>query len=311
MLTTAPLVPLGRPPRLRPGDRVALVAPAGPVPREPLDAGCAVLKSWGLEVVLAPHLSDRHDELGYLAGSDADRAADLQQAWLDPSIAAVLCVRGGYGVQRMTDLLDWGAMRGAAPKVFTGYSDITALHEAFATQLGVVTLHAPMPATSSFADEAAAEMLRATLFEPDSVLTLTSPTAETLVPGVAHGVTVGGCLSLLAAEVGSRTARPGARGGIVVLEDLEEERYRLDRMFTQLLRAGWFDGAAGIALGSWVDCEDGVRELALDRLGGLGVPMVWELGFGHCKEPLTVPLGVPATLDANAATLILNGPALT
>lgn len=310
MLTAPPLVPLRRPPRLRPGDRVALVAPSGPAPREPLDAGCAVLRSWGLELVPAAHLGDTHNELGYLAGTDADRAADLQQAWLDPSIAAVFCVRGGYGAQRMTDLLDWEAMRDAAPKVFAGYSDISALHEAFATQLGVVTLHAPMPATSSFADKRATEMLRATLFEPDSVLTLTSPVAETMVPGVAHGVTVGGCLSLLAAEVGSRTARPGARGGIVVLEDLEEERYRLDRMFTQLLRSGWFDGVAGIALGSWVDCEDGVRELALDRLGHLGIPMVWELGFGHCREPLTVPLGVPATLDADAATLVLDGPAL-
>lgn len=261
-------------------------------------------------MVSAPHLSDVHGELGYLAGTDADRAADLQQAWLDPSVAAVFCARGGYGAQRMTDLLDWEAMRGAAPKVFAGYSDITALHEAFATQLGVVTLHAPMPATSSFADERAVEMLRTTLFEPGSVLTLASDSAETLAPGVAHGVTVGGCLSLLAAEVGSPTARPGARGGIVVLEDLEEERYRLDRMFTQLLRAGWFDGVAGIALGSWVDCEDGVRELALDRLGGLGVPMVWELGFGHCRQQLTVPLGVPATLDADAATLVLDGPAL-
>lgn len=238
MLTAPPLVALSRPPRLRPGDRVALIAPSGPVPRERLDAGCAVLRSWGLEVVPTPHLGDVHDELNYLAGTDADRAADLQQAWLDPSVAAVLCVRGGYGGQRMTDLLDWEAMRGAAPKVFAGYSDITALHEAFATQLGVVTLHAPMPATASFADERAVEMLRAVLFEPASVLTLTSPSAETLVPGVAHGVTVGGCLSLLAAEVGSPTARPGARGGIVVLEDLEEERYRLDRMFTQLLRAG-------------------------------------------------------------------------
>jgi len=290
---------------------VVVVAPAGPISPERLDAGCAILSGWGLDVVKAPHVTDVHERFDYLAGTDADRAADLQAAWLDPSVSGVLCARGGYGVQRMVDHLDWDAMRAAAPKVLSGYSDITALHEAFSTQLGIVTLHAPMVAAGSFLEEGhSTEMFRATLFDPESALTLTSPTAETLVPGTARGVTVGGCLSLLAADVGSATARPGARGAIVVLEDLEEDLYRLDRMLTQLLRSGWFDGVSGIALGSWVDCEDGVRELALDRLGGLGVPMVWELGVGHCPITLTVPLGVPATLDADAATLTLDVPAL-
>ena len=95
-----------------------------------------------------------------------------------------------------------------------------------------------------------------------------------------------------------------------MLEDLEEDNYRLDRFLTQLLRAGWFDDVAGIALGSWVDCPDNVRDLMLDRLGPLGVPIVWELGFGHCSPSLSIPLGVPATLDADAATLTLDQPAL-
>ncbi len=309
---SARLEPLTRPPRLRPGDRVAVVAPSGPVPRDRLEAGCAILREWELEVVVAPHALEVHPGLGYLAGSDRARADDLQDAWLDPSVDGVLCARGGYGVQRMADLLDWRAMAAVAPKVFAGYSDITALHEAFATRLGAVTLHAPMVGTAPFIEAGVTtELLRATLFEPDAQLRLTSGTAQTLVPGVAHGVTLGGCLSLLCAEIGTPTARPGAAGGIVLLEDVEEERYRLDRFLTQLLRVGWFDGVAGIALGSWVDCEDGVRELMLDRLGGLGVPIVWELGFGHCPTAITVPLGVPATLDADAATLTLEGPALT
>ena len=306
------VTPMTRPPRLRPGDRVAVVAPSGPVSKDQLDVGCDILRSWDLEVVLGPHVTDVHDQFGYLAGRDADRAADLQDAWTDPSVAAVLCARGGYGAQRMVDLLDWEAMGAAAPKVFGGYSDITGLHEAFATQLGVATLHAPMIGARSFvADGPTAEHLRATLFEPEHVLTLTSSTAETLVPGVAHGITVGGCLSLLAADVGTPTARPGAAGAIVVLEDVEEDRYRLDRMLTQLLRAGWFDGVAGIALGSWADCEPGVRELVLDLLGPLGVPMVWDLGFGHCSSTITVPLGVAATLDGEAGTLTLDVPALS
>lgn len=303
---------LARPPRLRRGDRVCVVSPSGPVPKDRLDDGCAILRSWGLDVVVAPHAGDVHARFGYLAGRDEDRAADLQRAWLDPHVAGVLCARGGYGAQRMTDLLDWDAMRAVPPKVFSGFSDVTALHEAFATQLGVATLHAPMVGASTFLeDERTSRLFRTMLFEPESATVLAGPSGEALVPGVARGVTVGGCLSILAADVGTPTARAGAAGGIVLLEDLEEDLYRLDRMFTQLLRAGWFDGVAGVVLGSWVDCEDGVRDLALDRLGGLGVPMVWELGFGHCASTLTVPLGVPATLDADAVTLTLDVPALT
>lgn len=304
---------LTRPPRLSPGDRVAVVAPSGPVPKDRLEKGCAILRRWGLEVVVAPHVTDVHDRFAYLAGTDRDRAADLQSAWLDSSVAGIFCARGGYGVQRMLDLLDWSSMRDTDPKVLAGFSDVTALHEAFATQLGVATLHAPMVAAHSFvSDEPTAEHLRRTLFEPESVMTLTSPTAETLLPGRARGVTVGGCVSLLADDIGTPTARSGVDGGLLVLEDLEEELYRLDRIFTQLLRSGWMDGVAGVALGSWAECEpaDRMRDLVLDRFGGLGVPIVWELGFGHCPSTLTVPLGLPATLDADAATLTMDVPAL-
>lgn len=300
-----------RPPRLRPGDRVAVVAPSGPFSVERLEVGCAVLRSWGLDVALGKHLMDVHPTFGYLAGTDADRAADLQQAWLDPSVDGVLCARGGYGAQRVADLLDWEAMRAVPPKVFAGYSDVTALHEAFATRLGVVTLHAPMVAARPFVTDAgSAEHLRATLFEPESVQTLTSSTAQTLVPGTAHGVTVGGCASMLAADIGAPTTRPNIAGGILLLEDTDEDLYRLDRIFTQLLRSGRLDGVAAMALGSWSGCEDGVHGLALARFGDLGVPIVGELGFGHGETSITVPLGVSATLDADAATLTLDTPSL-
>lgn len=306
-----PVPELKRPPRLAPGDRVAVVSPAGPVPEERLEAGCAILREWDLEVVLGEHVLDVDPRLTYLAGSDADRAGDLQDAWLDPSIAGILCARGGYGVQRMMDLLDWDAMRAVPPKVFGGYSDITALHEGFATQLGVATLHSPMVGALPFVrDVRSARLLREMLFTPEGATVLTSPKAETLVPGMARGVTLGGCLALLADDLGTPTARPNAAGGILLLEDTGEDLYRLDRMFTQLRRIGWLGGVAGIALGSWYECEDGVRELALDRLGDLGVPIVWELGFGHATNSITVPLGVPATLDADAATLTLDVPAL-
>ncbi|MGW2381130.1 S66 peptidase family protein [Streptomyces sp. NPDC001658] len=301
-----------RPSRLAPGARVAVVAPSGPVPEERLQAGLDILRGWDLDPVVAPHVLDRHPEFRYLAGTDADRAADLQNAWCDPAVAAVLCARGGYGTQRMVDLLDWEAMRAAGPKVFVGFSDITALHEAFATRLGLVTLHGPMAAGIDFVKNThAQEHLKATLFAPDTVRTITSGGAA-LLPGRARGVTLGGCLSLLAADLGTPHARPGARGGLLCLEDVGEETYRLDRYLTQLLRAGWLDGVQGVLLGSWEKCEayDGVRALFLDRLGGLGVPVVEEFGFGHGEGALTIPFGVAAELDADAGTLTLEEPAL-
>ncbi|RZF00867.1 LD-carboxypeptidase [Streptomyces albidoflavus] len=305
--------PLTRPARLAPGARVAVVAPAGPVPEESLESGLDLLRGWALDPVVAPHVLDRHPAFPYLAGEDADRAADLQNAWCDPSVDAVFCARGGYGCQRMTGLLDWEAMRAARPKPFVGYSDITALHEQFAVRLGVATLHAPMAATAGFLkNEAAREHLRATLFDPESVRVLTSATGRVLVPGRARGVTLGGCVSLLAAELGVAHTRPSATGGLLLIEDIGEEAYRLDRILTQLLRARWLDGVRGVALGSWEECGpyEEVRAVLRDRLGPLGVPVAEEFGFGHGEGALTMPFGLPAELDADAGTLTLDVPAL-
>jgi muramoyltetrapeptide carboxypeptidase len=291
---------------------VAVVAPSGPVPEERLQAGLDVLRGWDLDPVVAPHVLDRHGTFAYLAGTDADRAADLQRAWCDPAVDAVLCARGGYGAQRMVDLLDWEAMRAAGPKVFVGFSDITALHEAFAVRLGLVTLHGPMVAGIDFVKNARAqEHLKATLFAPETVRTIASG-GPALVPGRARGVTLGGCLSLLAADLGTPHARPSAAGGLLCLEDVGEETYRLDRCLTQLLRAGRLDGVRGVLLGSWEECGpyDEVRALLADRLGGLGVPVAEQFGFGHCAGALTLPFGVAAELDAEAGTLTLDRPAL-
>ncbi|MFE1248545.1 LD-carboxypeptidase [Streptomyces sp. NPDC058735] len=308
--------PLLRPPRLAAGARVAVVAPSGPVPEERLEAGLDVLRGWDLDPVVAPHVLCGHGALSYLAATDAQRAADLRNAWCDPSVSAVLCARGGYGAQRMVDLLDWDAMRAAGPKVLAGFSDITVLHQAFATRLRLVTLYGPAAAGVDFLQNARAqEHLRATLFDPESVRTVTAvpPGGVPLVPGRARGVTLGGCLSLLASDLGTPHAHAAARGGLLLLEDVGESPYRLDRYLTQLLRAGWLDGVAGIALGSWAGCGsyEELRTLLADRLGGLGVPVVEEFGFGHGEGALTMPLGVPAELNAAAGTLTLEVPALS
>ncbi|CAM5698352.1 hypothetical protein SALBM311S_11978 [Streptomyces alboniger] len=180
------------------------------------------------------------------------------------------------------------------------------------TPLSPVTLHGPMAAGIDFVKNARAqEHLKATLFAPETVRVITSG-GTALVPGRAAGVTLGGCLSLLAAELGTPHARAGAHGGLLCLEDVGEETYRLDRYLTQLLRAGWLDGVRGVLLGSWERCEayDDVRALLADRLGGLGVPVVEEFGFGHCDGAWTIPFGVAAELDADAGTLTLREPAL-
>lgn len=304
---------LVRPRRLAPGARVAVVAPSGPVPEERVQAGLDILRGWDLDPVVAPHVLDRHGELGYLAGTDADRAADLQAAWCDPSVDAVLCARGGYGAQRMVDLLDWEALRAAGPKVLVGFSDTTVLHQAFATRLGLVTLYGPAAGGADFIKNARAQdHLRATLMAPETVTTIACG-GTVLVPGRARGVTLGGCLALLASDLGTPHALSGAGGGLLMLEDVGEPPYRIDRMLTQLLRVGWLDGVRGIALGSWAQCGpySGVRPVLVDRLGDLGVPVVEEFGFGHCEGALTVPFGVSAELDADAGTLTLEKPALS
>ena len=288
------------------------MAPSGPVQAGRLDAGLAVLRGWGLEPVVYPHVRDV-GEVPYLAGDDGGRASDVEEAWCDASIAAVLSARGGFGAQRIVELLDWERMARAGPKVFVGFSDATALHEAIAARLGLATLYGPMVAAEAFVTDAATqEHLRATLFAPESVQVLSPRTARTLVGGRAAGVTVGGCLTLLTTDLGTPSARSTVAGGILLLEDAAVDPYELDRGLTQLARAGLLDGVAGIAVGSFSDHEpyDDLRAVLVARLGPLGVPVVDELGFGHGPSSLTIPLGVPCVLDADARTLTFELPAL-
>jgi muramoyltetrapeptide carboxypeptidase len=297
--------------RLRNGDKVAVVSPSGPVPDGPLDAGIALLESWGLSVTLMQNARGAHEHLSYLAAVDAARAGDFMRAWVDPAVVAVFAARGGYGAQRMVDLLDWESIAKAGPKVLVGYSDITALHQAFASRLGMSTIHGPVVTSLVAGDEAARAHLHALLFEPQNVTSLTPKAVEALVPGLAEGVLVGGNLALLAAEIGTGNS-VSAADSIAVIEDVTEDSYRIDRLLTQLLRAGWFDRVRGIALGQFTDCgEPGeVLSLVKDRLAPLGVPTLWGVPVGHVPGNLAVPFGVRARLDADAGTLELRDVAL-
>ncbi|GAB2639452.1 S66 peptidase family protein [Kribbella swartbergensis] len=291
------------PERLSAGDRVAVVAPAGPVREDRLKTGIEHLKAWGLEVEVLPSVLAGHERLNYLAADDKARAEDLRNAWLDPGFAAVFCARGGYGVQRMLEYVDFDELS-AVPKWFIGFSDITALHEPLNAR-GLVTLHGPMAAAvEQLGTAVGRQRLYDLLFEPKSVTDLLAPAgARTVVDGVAEGPLRGGNLALLAASVGTPTYAPPA--GVVVMEDISEDAYRVDRLLTQLLRSGWFTGVTGLVIGDFSGADDSglVNAVMRDRLEPLGLPMVEGAAIGHEDMNLAVPLGLPVRLDATAGTL--------
>ncbi|WP_427887145.1 S66 peptidase family protein [Kribbella sp. GL6] len=291
------------PQRLQSGDRVAVVAPSGRVDAARLAAGVEYIRAWGLDVDVMPSVLAGHERFKYLAADDKARAFDLQSAWLDPQYAAVFCARGGYGVQRMLEYLDFDELV-AVPKWFVGFSDITALHEPLNAR-GLVTLHGPMAAAvEQLADDTGRERLRALLFEPETVTDLLLG-ARTVVDGVAEGPLRGGNLAMLASSVGTPTYAPPA--GVVVLEEVNEEAYQADRLLTQLLRAGWFDQVTGLVVGDFSQGGEGLDETIRERLEPLGVPMVEGAAIGHEPLNLAVPLGLPVRLDATAGTLTPGG----
>nr|WP_156608905.1 LD-carboxypeptidase [Auraticoccus cholistanensis] len=280
-----------------------MVAPSGPVEENRVARAVSLLRGWGLEPVLMPSATARHPRARYLSGEDAVRARDVQDAWCDPSVEAIFCIRGGYGSVRLLDALDADAMRAARPKPLHGSSDVTALHEWLREQLGVPTWFSPMVASLALLDdEAATADLRRAVLGPAGERWWTSPAAEALVPGTAEGTLVGGNLSLLAMTIGAR-GRPvlDHSGCIALLEDITEDTYRVDGYLVSLLRAGWFDGVTGVALGSWFECGplEEIRELAVELLAPLGVPLVFELGFGHGPAAHTLPLGARGRLVAD------------
>jgi muramoyltetrapeptide carboxypeptidase len=313
MARRAPGNPLLRPRHLEAGDIVAVPATSGVVPEERFQAGVARIESWGLRVRVGDHVLGMHPSLSYLAAGDEERAADFTAAWLDSDAAAVWVARGGYGSQRVIDLLDWRRLREVEPKVLIGFSDVTALHQAVASQLGLASVHGHVVTSLGGATEGSAAALQTQLMDPASVTDLfIGQSVEAVVGGVGEGVLVGGNLAMLCAEIGTAFSRP-ASGGIAVLEDISEDLYRIDRMLTQLIRVGWFEGVQGVVLGAFTDCGDPVElgDLLDARLAPLQVPIVKGFDLGHTPSSATVPLGVMARLDADAGSLALTGPALT
>ena len=289
---------------------MALVAPAGPLRNEgELARAVENVRSFAWEPVVFPHALARD---GYFAGTDEQRASDFNAALRDDAIDAIWCLRGGYGTMRILDAIDYDAAA-RRPKPVIGYSDITALHSALAVRSEIVTYHGPTAraALSSFSRES---LKCALVHGGDSCGT--APQARVLVPGTAQGMLAGGNLALLGALVGTRFA-PRFTDAILVLEDVDEAVYRVDRMMRQLLLAGLLDGVRAIVFGACTNCpeasDDGARRLD-DVIGEaaklLGVPAVCGAPVGHIDDQWTLPLGAAASLDTDRRSLVVH-PTLT
>ena len=310
-----------RPRRLRPGDQVGLITPASYIDDEGLEKAVTNLERLGLKVVLGQHIRARY---GSMAGTDDQRLADLHQMFEDSTIKAVWCARGGYGAARLLQQIDYRLLR-RHPKILVGYSDITALHCAIQQKSGLVTFHGPV-GSSNFTDYTTAQ-LDAALFQPTPHSTIpiapaqmvqaeadATYTPHTITAGQATGLITGGNLSLLAALAGT-SYLPNPKGKLLFIEDIGEKPYRLDRMLTTLRQAWPLQEAAGILLGVFADCEASTNSFSLslkqtlqDRLGDLGIPVLYGFSFGHIDHMTTLPMGVRAQLDTEQQTLTLLEP---
>lgn len=290
-----------RPPRLGPGARVALVAPASPFRREEFEAGVRELASLGFEAVYDERVFARD---GFVAGPPALRAGALEDAWRDPSIDAIIAVRGGYGSAQLLPLLD-PALPRRFPKVLVGYSDITSLL-LWQVAAGVVCFHGPM-LEGRLARGLAGYDRRsfvAAVTEAAPLGRLTPPGLSVLREGEAAGTLVGGTLTQLAASLGTPWAFDPPHGCILFLEDVGERPYRIDRLLLQVEQAGVLAKAAGIVLGEFPGCDEpegaaSAREVLQRRLVGLDVPVVMGFPSGHTDGPSwTLPFGVEARVVA-------------
>jgi muramoyltetrapeptide carboxypeptidase len=317
---TTPVLPR----RLAPGDTVGIVAPASAT-FQTVDVAIAreSLEALGLKVKVGEHVLARH---GYLAGADKDRAADINRFFADDSVRAVLPIRGGWGSSRVLPHLDYDAIR-ANPKVVVGFSDITALHLAIQAKTGLVTFHGPNGLGRW--DEWSLDYFKRLLFSGEA-LTMENPTklsdrnaltqtenrVQTIVPGTARGRLLGGNLTVLTAILGSPYV-PSFDGAILFLEDVGEDLYRIDRMFTQLKLAGILSRIRGFVFGTCAECGPGegfaslsLEEILNDHIRPLGVPAWFGAMIGHQTPQWTVPVGADAEIDAARGTIRLLAPAV-
>nr|WP_249275091.1 LD-carboxypeptidase [Terribacillus saccharophilus] len=290
------------------GDTIGIVSPAGPIKREELERGIKIVESLGLRVKLGKHVYDKY---GYLAGTDTDRAADLNDMFKDNEVKGIICARGGYGSGRIVELLDYEIIK-QKPKVLLGYSDITYLHTAIRQRTGLITFHGPMVASdmgeSDFA-KLSYDLLQQFFIPQDVIYTTAISPLEAIVHGKATGTLVGGNLSLLTSTLGTPD-EIDTKGKLLLLEDVAEPPYKIDSMLNQLKHAGKLKQAEGILIGDFNGCDSNEPETSLsfdqvlvDYLTDLEKPVLKGFRIGHCNPNITVPLGTEATMDTKTKTL--------
>ncbi len=308
------------PPALKPGDTIGIISPASrPLNLEKFEKGVAYLKAKGFQVKIAPHALDQH---GYLAGIDPDRAADLNEMFRDPEVNAIICARGGYGVPRLLHLIDYDLIQ-ANPKIFVGYSDISALQQAILSQCHLATYSGPMVAVEMGAgiDPITEKHFFDLLFHPEKPLSLNYPgemSFKVMNHGTAEGTLLGGCLSVVCGVVGSPYL-PDYQDSILVLEDIDEEPYSIDRNLSHLKAAGILHQVKGIVLGQFLDSAPKdpskpsltIEQVLQEILGDLPVPIVYDYAYGHGPRKFTIPFGTSARLDTYSETFELIHPELS
>lgn len=293
---------------LQNGDTIGVVAPAGCVAAAQIDTAVQQLDRLGYHVVLGE--GTRRQWYSY-AGTDAMRAREINDFFRNPEIDAILCLRGGYGAIRLLPEIDYSIVR-YNPKIFIGYSDITALHVAFNQLSELITFHGPMLASNFTAiDGETLSSLQHTLTDGMAAFPVENPAGSSLSAlssGVAEGIVMGGNLTTLTSLLGTPYA-PDFTDKILFLEEIGEATYRIDRMLSQLKLAGSLDAVNGIILGDFNNCEPSspldmpLLEVFQDRLGGLGIPVIHNFQSGHCRPMMTLPLGARARIDGNHATI--------
>lgn len=307
-----------KPPRLKIGDTIGLIAPGSYISQEELKESISNLEKLGFKVIYRERILSK---TGYFAGSDESRAEEVNSMFEDKKVNGIICARGGYGCARILPMLDFSIIK-KNPKVLVGYSDITALLNGIYASTGLITFHG-IVGISSFNDFSV-NYFNDVLVKPKEKLVLISEKGDeqknnegltTIASGKAVGELAGGNLSVLNSLIGTRYDFDG-EGKIIFLEEIGEEPYRIDRMLTQLIQSGKFDKAAGIAMGVFKNCGPkeeepafsssySLMEVLFDRLSNLKIPVIYGMSFGHIENKFTLPVGIKAELDTINQTLTL------
>ncbi len=312
-----------KPPRLKPGDTIGLVAPGSYIDGQQLNDSIKNLNELGFNVVYNNSILSKN---GYFSGTDRQRASDVNQMFYRDDVKGIVCARGGYGCTRILALLNYNVIR-TNPKVLIGYSDVTSLLYGIYKETGLICFHGAVGISSY--NEFTVDYFKKTLMDPEDKLELRNPEPEstdeefqphTIRGGIAKGELIGGNLSVVVSLIGTRYD-VDTKNKIIFLEEMSEDPYRIDRMLTQMRMAGKFEGAAGVALGIFKDCKPSekssfdssftLKEVLKNRLADLNLPVVYGMSFGHVKNKFVLPAGLKAELDTSKQTITFLETAVT